>query len=69
LLSLDDGSRVHLKAQRLQLEITPELRRRVEDLLGAGSYQLITTPPKPASGSGNGNGQRRPAGAPRRGER
>ena len=47
VLNLDDGSRVHLKSQRLQLEITPELRQRVDDLLGPGYYQLITTPPKP----------------------
>ncbi len=69
VLSLDDGSRVHLKSQRLQLDITPELRRRVEDLLGVGYYQLTTTPPKPAVGNGNGNSQRRPQGAGRRGER
>jgi DNA polymerase-3 subunit alpha len=59
LLSLDDGSRVHLKSQGLKLEITAELKQRVEDLLGPGYYHLITTPPKPAAGNGNGNGRRR----------
>ena len=64
ILSLDDGSRVHLRSQRLQLDINPELKQRVEDLLGPGNYQLITTPPKPSSGNGNG---RRGQGGPRRG--
>ncbi len=59
VLNLDDGSRVHLKSQGLQLDITPELRRRMDDLLGPGYYQLITTPPKPAAPSSNGNGWRR----------
>ena len=62
ILNLDDGSRVYLKSQRLHLDITPELRSRVEDLLGPGSYQLITTPPKPSNGNGNGNSQRRSRG-------
>ncbi|MCU0960243.1 MAG: OB-fold nucleic acid binding domain-containing protein, partial [Pirellulaceae bacterium] len=64
VLSLDDGSRVHLTSERLHLEIHPELRERVENLLGPGHYQLVTAPPKPS----NGNGQRwgRPAGAGRR---
>ena len=64
VLSLDDGSRVHLRSQSMQLEINAELRRRVDELLGPGYYQLITTPPKPSNG--NGNRGRRPAGAGRR---
>ena len=64
ILSLDDGSRVHLRSQKMQLDINPELKRRVEDLLGPGNYQLITTPPKPSNGNGNG---RRGQGGPRRG--
>ncbi len=59
VLNLDDGSRVHLKSQRLQLDVTPELRQRIDDLLGPGYYQLITTPPKPSNGNGNGSQGRR----------
>jgi DNA polymerase-3 subunit alpha len=53
VLSLDDGSRVHLKSHRLQLEINPELRQRIDDLLGPGHYQLIVSPPKPSNGNGS----------------
>ncbi len=63
VLSLEDGSRVHLKSHRLQLEINPELRRRVDDLLGPGHYQLIMSPPKPSNGNGN-RGRRPPNGWP-----
>ena len=59
VLNLDDGSRVLLKSQRLQLDINPELRSRMDDLLGPGYYQLITTPPKPSTSNGNGHGRRR----------
>jgi len=58
MLSLEDGSRVHLKSYRLGLEVVPELRQRIEDLLGPGHYQLIISPPKPSNG--NGNRHRRP---------
>lgn len=59
-LSLNDGCRVHLKSQQFRLDISPELRQRVDDLLGPGHYRLITTaPPKPSNGNGNGNGRRR----------
>jgi DNA polymerase-3 subunit alpha len=58
ILDLDDGARLHLRSHGTHLEVTEELRRRVEDLLGPGSYQLIVSPPKPAASNGNGNGQR-----------
>jgi DNA polymerase-3 subunit alpha len=61
VLFLEDGSRVHLKSHRVQLEIDPELRRRVDDLLGPGHYQLIMSPPKPSNGNGN-RGRRPPNG-------
>ncbi len=64
VLVLDDGSRVHLRSHRLQLEINAELRHRVDELLGPGYYQLIMSPPKPSNG--NGNRGRRPAGVGRR---
>ncbi|MDX1944799.1 MAG: DNA polymerase III subunit alpha [Pirellulaceae bacterium] len=52
LLILDSGSRVHLKAHRARLEVTRELRQRMEDLLGPGNLQLITSPPKPTANQG-----------------
>ncbi|MBM4090462.1 MAG: DNA polymerase III subunit alpha [Planctomycetes bacterium] len=63
VLCLDDGSRVTMKSARIQVEIVPELRRRVDELLGPGYFQLITTPPKPTNG--NGSRGRRPYGGPR----
>lgn len=58
VLSLTDGSRVHLKSHRLQLEVNPELRQRIDDLLGPGHYQLMVSPPKPSNGNGNRGGRR-----------
>jgi DNA polymerase-3 subunit alpha len=55
LLLLDDGSRVYLKSHRTRLAVTRELRDRLEDLLGPGNLQLITSPPKPSAG---GSGRR-----------
>jgi DNA polymerase-3 subunit alpha len=55
LLSLENGSRVYLKSHRAKLSVTRELRDRLDDLLGPGNLQLITSPPKP---SANGNGRR-----------
>ncbi|MCY2995766.1 MAG: DNA polymerase III subunit alpha [Planctomycetota bacterium] len=63
LFSLSDGSLVQLRSQRLKVDITPELRRRVDDLLGPGHLRLITSPPKPDNSRQNSNrrggGQRR----------
>jgi DNA polymerase-3 subunit alpha len=58
MLCLQDGSRVHLKSHSMQVDIAPELRQRVDDLLGSGHWQLVTSPPKPAAPGGNGNGSR-----------
>lgn len=59
LLSLADGSRVKMKSNRMKVEITPELRNRLDDLLGPGHLRMITSPPKPsAGGNGRGNGRR-----------
>jgi len=58
LLSLRDGSRVHLKSHRIQIDVTSEMRERLDELLGAGNLRLITT--KPAVGNGRrqrGNGR------------
>ena len=60
-LSLGDAGRVRLKSRRLHVDITPELRGRVDDLLGPGHVQRITTPPVPAAAKPR-NGNRRHAG-------
>jgi hypothetical protein len=55
-LYLDGGLRVYMTAHRTRVEITSELKSRLEDLLGPGNLRLITT--KPSTGNGNGNGRR-----------
>jgi hypothetical protein len=42
----------------VKLEVTRDLRQRLDDLLGPGNLQLLTTPPKPsADRNGRGRGQ------------
>ena len=59
-LLLADGGGVTLDSQRRVRLDDPELRRRVEELLGAGCYRLNSAPPK-ASAPANGRGRRRAA--------
>jgi DNA polymerase-3 subunit alpha len=55
-IQLADGSRVLLKTNKVQVDITTELQARVDDLLGPGYFQRITsapqanTRPKPQNG-------------------
>jgi DNA polymerase III subunit alpha len=35
---LSDGSQVQLKSRRMKIDIQPELRRRLEELLGPGTF-------------------------------
>ena len=44
-LDLAAGGKVWLDAGALRIDANPELRRRVEDLLGPGSFQLQAAPP------------------------
>ncbi|GAA4469003.1 DNA polymerase III subunit alpha [Novipirellula rosea] len=44
-LALNEGEVVHLKSEKYRVEITEELRSRVDDLLGAGHYKLMMTKP------------------------
>ncbi len=62
LLTLENGSRVYLKSHRTRLAVTRELRDRLDDLLGPGNIQLITTPPKPAANTACGRRQFQRAG-------
>jgi DNA polymerase-3 subunit alpha len=57
LLQLRDGCRVRLKANSVRLDITQELQRRLDELLGPGNVRRITSPPKPSAGGGNGGGR------------
>jgi DNA polymerase-3 subunit alpha len=66
LLCLTDGCRVPCKCESFGVDINPEMRRRVEDLLGAGNFQLLAAPRssqngRSGNGSGGGNGYRRGA--------
>jgi len=58
LLCLADGSRVPCKCDKLHVEVTPEMRTRVDELLGPGNFQLITAKPQPKT-TNRGNGRSR----------
>ena len=45
-LNLADGGSVQLDCQR-KIDLNPELRRRVDELLGPGSFRLVSAPPAP----------------------
>ena len=53
-LDLADGGSVELECPKTRLEVNPELRRRVEELLGPGHFQLIGAAPRPKSKPKNG---------------
>ena len=60
LLYLADGWRVRLDCDDQGVELGPELRRRVDDLLGPGNFRLVSEPhsARPApQGRGNGRPQ------------
>ena len=57
-LVLDDGALAQLESGK-RIEITPELRRRIDELLGPGNVQPISAPPRPSSNGNNGNGRGR----------
>jgi len=42
LLCLANGSRVSVRSDRIRVDVTPEMRRRVDDLLGPGNFKLLT---------------------------
>ena len=47
VLQTEDGHRVFLKSNSLRVELNPELRARVDDLLGSGNYRRLAAPPTP----------------------
>lgn len=52
-IKLESGDVVHVKSAKQKVTISPELRSRLDGLLGAGSHRLLMTKPKLKSG-GNG---------------
>jgi DNA polymerase-3 subunit alpha len=57
LLALTDGGSVTIDCAKCGVTLDPELRRRVEDLLGPGNFKLVAAavrnaPPPPASANG-----------------
>jgi DNA polymerase-3 subunit alpha len=57
-LRLDSGVTVHIKADKQKINVVPELRTRLDDLLGVPSHRLLMFKPKMKSGSQQ-NGFRR----------
>jgi DNA polymerase-3 subunit alpha len=45
VLSLRDGTRVHLRSNKLRVAVNGELRGRIDELLGPGYFGLITSKP------------------------
>ncbi len=69
-LRLSDGSQVICGCEGMRVELSAEMRTRVEDLLGRGSLRPVASRPKPTTSNGhNGNAHngysRQPAGARR----
>jgi len=58
-LELNDGGVVTLDCDKSRVTIDPELRRRVEELLGPGSFRLTAAPPRPAQPQNGANNRRR----------
>jgi DNA polymerase III subunit alpha len=46
---LADGSRVYMRSDNLRVALDPEMRSRVDELLGPGNVRLVAAPPKPAA--------------------
>lgn len=49
MLCLEDGSRVLLRSGNLQVDLSSEMRTRIEDLLGPGHFRLLSRKPRPTS--------------------
>jgi len=61
-IRLETGETVHVKSSKQRVVIGPELRTRLDDLLGPESHKLLMTKPKMKSG---GNGDKYPVRAKR----
>jgi DNA polymerase III subunit alpha len=54
MVRMESGDIVHIKSNRHRVTVTPELRHRLDDLLGGESHQLLIAAPKPKQSSGGG---------------
>lgn len=52
MASLDSGEQVQMAVRKHRVSLTPELRGRLNDLLGPDSHRLLVTPPKPKQHTG-----------------
>jgi DNA polymerase-3 subunit alpha len=63
LVCLNDGARVRCKCDGLKVAPEPEMRARIEELLGPGNVRMSAAPPAPsAAGNGRQNGYARSGG-------
>ncbi len=44
-MQLNEGETVHLKSDKYRVEISSEMRSRIDDLLGSGHYKLLMSKP------------------------
>ncbi|TWT98968.1 DNA polymerase III subunit alpha [Neorhodopirellula pilleata] len=45
-MALQEGETIHFKANKFRVDITPQLRERLDDLLGSGHYKLLMSKPQ-----------------------
>ncbi|MBB3204638.1 DNA polymerase-3 subunit alpha [Rhodopirellula rubra] len=45
-MALQEGETVHFKADKFKVDISPQLRERLDDLLGNGHYKLLMSKPQ-----------------------
>ena len=51
-LRIDSGEVIHVKSGKYQVTVTPEMRGRLDDLLGTGRYRLMMSRPQVSGGGG-----------------
>ncbi len=51
-VKVTDGHVIHLRSKNMQIELTSELRERLDDLLGIGGYKMLTSRPQLSQGGG-----------------
>ena len=59
VVALADGRRVYLKSEAMRIDVHPEMRSRVDELLGPGNVQLLVAPPNAAGGARSNGSSRR----------